>query len=71
MTVSVEQTLGRLAEAEELVRALDDQRRLAYVHYWIGVVYGIRNAMPQAREHAERVLAESELRSHRTLYGRV
>ncbi len=60
MSVGVEQTLGQLAEAEDIARAFSDQKRLAYVHYWIGVVYAIRNAMRQAREYAERVLVEAQ-----------
>ncbi len=60
LAVNVEQTLERLVEAEELARALPDRRQLAYVHYWIGHVYGARNAMCQAIEYAQRVLVEAQ-----------
>ena len=60
MAVSVEQTLGRLAEAEGLAQALSDRRQLAQVHYWIAYVYATRNAMRQAREYAQRVLVEAQ-----------
>ena len=60
MSMSVEHTLGRLAEAEELAQALSDRRQLAQVHYWIAYIYGARNAMRQAHEHARRVLVEAQ-----------
>jgi tetratricopeptide (TPR) repeat protein len=61
-TVKVEHTLARLAEAENLAREVPDPdpRRLAHLHYWIGVVYGTRNTMHQARAYAERVLGEAQ-----------
>src|SRR5262249_25632715 len=58
MVEDIEQTLARLAEAEELAHALHDPRQLASIHYWIGWVYGTRTATRQAREHAERALRE-------------
>ncbi len=60
MAVDVERTLERLAQAEALAQALHDQRQLAHTHYWIGVVYGTRTSMRQARAYAERVLAEAQ-----------
>ncbi len=54
MAVDAEQTLERLAEAEELAHVLHDHRQLAAIQYWIGVVYGTRMAMRRAHEHAER-----------------
>jgi tetratricopeptide (TPR) repeat protein/transcriptional regulator with XRE-family HTH domain len=56
----VAQTLGRLAEAEELAQALRDHRQLAAIHYWLGVVYGTRSATRQARALAERALIEAQ-----------
>lgn len=60
MAVNVEQTLGRLAEAEDLAQALPNRGQLAQVHYWIAYVYGTRNAMRQAREYAQHVLMEAQ-----------
>jgi tetratricopeptide (TPR) repeat protein len=60
MTEDVEQTLERLAEAEELAQGLRDRGRLASIHYWLGVAYGTRTAMRQARAHAERALSEAQ-----------
>src|SRR6266849_827897 len=60
MAMSVEQTLGRLAEAEELARALPDRRQLAQVHYWIAYIHGARAAMRPALEYARRVLVEAQ-----------
>jgi len=62
MTVNVEHTLERLAEAEDLARGLPnpDRRRLAHIHYWRGVVYGTRNAMRLAHEYAQSVLVEAQ-----------
>ena len=60
MTVDVEQTLKLLAEAEKLAHALLDQRQLAHIHYWMGVVYGTCNAMRQARAYAAQVLVEAQ-----------
>ncbi len=59
MIVDIERTLERLAEAERLARGLLDQRQLVHIHYWIGVVYGTRRSMRQARAYIEGVLVEA------------
>jgi tetratricopeptide (TPR) repeat protein len=60
MVEDVAQTLERLAEAEELAQALHNGRQLALIQYWLGVVYGTRTGMRQARTHAERALREAQ-----------
>ena len=60
MTVSVEQTLVLLIEAEELARALSDQRRLAHVHYWIGTPYSMSNNMRKTLEYSQLALTEAQ-----------
>jgi transcriptional regulator with XRE-family HTH domain/tetratricopeptide (TPR) repeat protein len=61
LAVSLERTLERLVEAEDLARVLPDpdRKRLAYVHYWIGHVHCARNAMRQAIEYAQHVQVEA------------
>jgi tetratricopeptide (TPR) repeat protein len=60
MAEDVERSLERLAEAEELAQRLGDQRQVAAIHYWLGVVYGTRTSMRQARTHAERALRDAQ-----------
>jgi len=60
MTTSVEQQYGLLVEAEDIARALSDQRRLAHVHYWIGSTYSLSKNMRKTLEYCERALSEAQ-----------
>jgi len=60
MTADRERILKLLTAAEHLARELSDQRLLASVHYWIGMIYSTGNAIHQAREYAEQVLMEAQ-----------
>ncbi|MBO0790680.1 MAG: AAA family ATPase [Ktedonobacteraceae bacterium] len=60
MAVDVARTLSLLAEAEELARTLHDQRQLALIHYWTGVVSSSCTALRHARPAVEQVLAEAQ-----------
>jgi hypothetical protein len=61
---SPEQNLARLAEAERLVHELpgpdgipgSDRVRLARVHYWMGRIHYLGNAMPEAIAYFRQVL---------------
>jgi tetratricopeptide (TPR) repeat protein/transcriptional regulator with XRE-family HTH domain len=60
MTVGVEQTLERLAEAEDRAQTLSDSRQLALVHYWTGLLSSTRNATRQTLAYSQRVLEEAQ-----------
>ena len=60
MTAGVEQTLERLAEAEESAQRLHDMRQLALVHYWTGLFSSMRNTTPQTLAYSQHVLEEAQ-----------
>lgn len=60
MTTSVEQTLERLAEAEDGAQTLADRRPLALVHYWTGLLSSMCNTTPQTLAYSQRMLEEAQ-----------
>jgi hypothetical protein len=60
MTAGVEQTLERLAEAEERAQMLHGRRQLALVHYWTGLFSSMRNTTPQTLAYSQHVLEEAQ-----------
>lgn len=60
MIAGVEQTLERLAEAEESAQRLHDMRQLALVHYWTGLFSSMRNTTPQTLAYSQYVLEEAQ-----------
>jgi len=60
MTAGVEQTLERLAEAEDRAQSLSDMRQLALVHYWTGLLSSTRNTTRQTLAYSQRVLEEAQ-----------
>ena len=60
MTMSVEQTLMVLTEAEDVARALEDLRRLAHIHYWIGTPYSMSNNPRKTLEYSQLALTEAQ-----------
>jgi tetratricopeptide (TPR) repeat protein len=60
MTADVEQTLERLAEAEDIAQTLSDRRQLTLVHYWIGLISSTRNTTRQTLAYSQHVLEEAQ-----------
>jgi tetratricopeptide (TPR) repeat protein len=61
MTAEVDQTLGRLAEAESNAQGLSDRKPLALVHYWTGLVSSTRNTTRETLAYSQGVLEEAQM----------